>query len=198
MNLIKTTLAAFLLLSLSTLNSAFAAPKYIVDSNNSVVNFSTIKKQYVVDPAVFEGITGSISNSGQAEININLSSIDTNIPIRDQRLKALFFKVAKFPQATIKATIDMKKIKSIRYYKRMEIPAILEFYGVSKEIKLEVLIAKVYKKKLLITSMKPIIINAKDYGVPAKNLVALSKTVGGLSLSEEVAVNFVLSFADKQ
>jgi hypothetical protein len=38
----------------------------------------------------------------------------------------------------------------------MEIPAILEFYGISKEIKLEVLIAKVYKNKLLITSMKAI------------------------------------------
>ncbi|VVM20881.1 hypothetical protein BSPWISOXPB_481 [uncultured Gammaproteobacteria bacterium] len=166
MNSIKTTLTAFLLLSLTTLNGAFSAPKYRIDSNNSVVNFSTIKKQYVVEPAVFEGITGSISSSGKAEINIDLSSVNTNIAIRDQRLKALFFKVVKFPQASIKATIDMKKIKSIRYYKRMEIPAILEFYGVSKEIKLEVLVAKVYKKKLLITSMKPIIIDANDYGIP--------------------------------
>ncbi|VVH65182.1 hypothetical protein BSPLISOX_2078 [uncultured Gammaproteobacteria bacterium] len=197
MNSIKTTLAAFLLLSLTTLNGAFAASKYMVDSNNSVVNFSTIKKQYVVEPAVFEGVTGSISNSGKVEINIDLSSVNTNISIRDQRLKALFFKVVKFPQASVKATIDMKKIKSIRHYKRMEIPAILEFYGISKEIKLEVLIAKVYKNKLLITSMKPIIINAKDYGIPAKNLMALSKTVGGLSLSDKVAVNFVLSFAHK-
>ncbi|CAC9547694.1 hypothetical protein [uncultured Gammaproteobacteria bacterium] len=197
MNLIKTTLVAFLLLSLTTLNSAFAAPKYIVDSNNSVVNFSTIKKQYVVEPAVFEGVTGSISVLGKVEINIDLSSVNTNISIRDQRMKDLFFKVAKFPQATIKATIDMKKLKSIRYYKRMEIPAILEFYGVSKKIKLDVLIAKVYKKKLLVTSMKPIIINANDYGVPAKNLIALSKTVGGLSLSDKAAVNFVLSFAHK-
>jgi hypothetical protein len=45
--------------------------------------------------------------------------------------------------------------------------------------------------------MKPIIINANDYGVPAKNLIALSKTVGGLSLSDKAAVNFVLSFAHK-
>jgi hypothetical protein len=68
MNSIKTTLTAFLLLSLTTLNGAFSAPKYRIDSNNSVVNFSTIKKQYVVEPAVFEGITGSISSSGKAEI----------------------------------------------------------------------------------------------------------------------------------
>jgi hypothetical protein len=71
MNSIKTTLTAFLLLSLTTLNGAFAASKYMVDSNNSVVNFSTIKKQYVVEPAVFEGVTGSISNSGKVEINID-------------------------------------------------------------------------------------------------------------------------------
>jgi hypothetical protein len=39
----------------------------------------------VVDPAVFEGITGSISNSGQAEINIRRATarlmIDFGTPV---------------------------------------------------------------------------------------------------------------------
>jgi len=184
----------FSLLLIVGFNSAFANTKYAVDSNNSVVNFSTIKKQYVVEPAVFKRIEGTISDSGDIEISIDLNSIDTNIPIRNTRIEELFFKIIKFPRATIRTKIDMKKIKSISHYRKMEIPATLEFYGKPKEIKLNILVAKTYRSRLLITSMQPIIINADDYGIPAENLVKLAKTVGGLSISNKAAVNFVLTF----
>ncbi|MDC9714418.1 MAG: YceI family protein [Gammaproteobacteria bacterium] len=194
MSLTRNITAIFLLLLITSANNAFAGSKYVIDGKNSIVNFSTIKKQYVIEPAVFDNVKGSISSLGEVEIIIDLSSVNTSVLIRDTRIQDLFFKIVKFPQATIKAKIDMKKLKSISYYKQMEIPAILNFYGTSKEIKLDVLIAKVYRKKLLITSMKPIIINANDYGIPAKNLIDLSQTVAGISLSSKAAVNFVLSF----
>ncbi|SFV86053.1 hypothetical protein MNB_SUP05-SYMBIONT-4-282 [hydrothermal vent metagenome] len=193
MNLINKSTVVFLLLTAS-MNYALAGNKYSVDSRNSAVNFSTVKKQYVVEPAVFKHIEGKISDSGDVKISVYLDSIDTKIPIRDSRIENLFFKVVDFPKAIIKAKIDMKKIKSIAYYKQMEIPATLAFYGKTKTIKLNVLVAKTYKSRLLITSMQPIIINASDYGIPAENLVKLAKTVGGISLSNKAAVNFVLTF----
>ncbi len=185
--------AVFILLIIS-FNSAFANIKYTIDNNNSIVNFSTIKKQYVIEPAIFKHIEGIIYNSGDIEISINLNSIDTKIPIRDTRIQDLFFKVVKFPQALIKAKIDMKEIKSISYYKKMEIPATLEFYGKTKKIKLNILVTKVYKNRLIVTSTQPVIINADDYGVPTENLVKLAKTVGGMNISNKAAVNFVLNF----
>ncbi|CAC9535014.1 hypothetical protein [uncultured Gammaproteobacteria bacterium] len=175
-------------------NSAFAGTKYSVDSHNSIVNFSTIKKQYVVEPAVFKNTQGTISDSGDVEISIDLNSIDTKIGIRDTRIEELFFKIVKFPKATIKAKIDMNKIKSISYYRKMEIPATLELYGTTKKIKLNIMVAKTYRNRLLITSMQPIIVNTDDYKIPAENLVNLANTVGGLSLSNKAAVNFVLTF----
>lgn len=175
-------------------NGTFANVKYTVDSNNSIVNFSTIKTQYVVEPAIFKRVGGIISDSGDVEISIDLSSIDTKIAIRDTRIEELFFEVIKFPNAIIKAKIDMGKIKSLSSYRTMEMPATLEFYGKTKEIKLNILAAKTYEDRLLITSMQPVIVNADDYGIPAKNLTNLAKTVGGLSLSNKVAVNFVLTF----
>ncbi|MBA5248774.1 MAG: YceI family protein [Gammaproteobacteria bacterium] len=193
MNLINKSTVIFLLL-IASMNYALAGNKYSVDSRNSVVNFSTIKKQYVVESAVFKHIEGNVSDLGDVEISIHLDSIDTKIPIRDSRIQKLFFKVVDFPKAVIKAKIDMKKIKSISYYRKMKIPATLTLYGKTKAIKLNVLVAKTYKSRLLITSMKPIIINASDYGIPAENLVKLAKTVGGLSLSNKAAVNFVLTF----
>lgn len=184
----------FSLLLAASIGNIFAANKYVVDSKNSTVNFSTIKKQYVIEPAVFEHVEGSISHAGEVEISIYLDSIKTKIPIRDSRIQNLFFKTVDFPKAIIKAKVDMKKIKSMTYYKKMEIPATLKFYGTTKAINLQVLAAKTYKNRLLVTSMQPIIIDANNYGIPAENLVKLAKTVGGLSISSKVAVNFALTF----
>ncbi|MCK5894587.1 MAG: YceI family protein [Endozoicomonadaceae bacterium] len=73
-------------------------------------------------------------------------------------------------------------------------PATLEFHGKAKEIKLNILAAKTYENRLLITFIQPVIVDANDYGIPAENLTNLANTVGGLSLSNKVAVNFVLTF----
>ncbi|MCK5894717.1 MAG: YceI family protein [Endozoicomonadaceae bacterium] len=105
-----------------------------------------------------------------------------------------FFEVIKFPKAIIRAKVDTGKIKSISYYRKIEMPAILEFHGKTKEIKLNILVAKTYGNRLLITSMQPAIVNTDDYGIPAENLANLAKTVGRLNLSNKVAINFVLIF----
>jgi polyisoprenoid-binding protein YceI len=190
-------MALLTLLFIAGFNSAFAATTYSVDSNNSSVNFSTIKQQYVVEPAVFKNVQGTISASGNAKISIALNSVETQIPIRDARLKSLFFEVVKFPKAVVSAKINMNKIKSVSGYIKMKIPATLEFYGHSKKITLNILLAKTKGGRLLITSMKPIIVNAGDFGIPSKNLVQLAKTVGGFAISNKVPVNFVLTFKPK-
>lgn len=197
MNISK-IITLFLVLLIANFSTALAETKYTIDSHNSSVNFSTIKKQYVVEPAVFKRIEGTVSDTGEVEISIDLSSIDTKISAKNDRITKLFFKVMQFPKAVIRAKVDMKKIKSITYYRKMEIPATLEFYGTTKDIKLNVLITKAYRSRLLITSLQPIIIDADDYAIPAENLVKLANTVGGLSLSNKAAVNFVLAFKPKK
>ncbi len=187
-------IALVLLLFFAVSTYTLAVNKYIVDSNNSFVNFATIKKQFVVEPALISNISGNISKLGEIKIVVDLNSVDTNIGIRNTRLKNIFFNIAKFPKAIISAKIDPKVIKKIAYYKKMTIPASLEFYGAKKDIKLDILVAKVYRSHLLVSSIKPIVINANDYGIPNKNLLALAKTVGGLSISNKAGVNFVIAF----
>jgi polyisoprenoid-binding protein YceI len=171
-----------------------AQAKYTLDGDHSAVHFSTIKKQYIVEPAVFKKVSGSISNSGNVEVQIDLNSIETRIPIRNERINKLFFDSVKFPNATVKAKIDMAMLKGIRDFKKMDLPATLNFYGKSKAIKLKVLIAKVGKNKFVATSMAPTIVNAKDFGVPDNNITKLAATVGGFNISNKVGVSFVLSF----
>jgi polyisoprenoid-binding protein YceI len=174
-----------------------AQAKYTLEGEYSAVHFSSIKKQYIVEPAVFQKVSGSISDSGDVEVSIDLNSIETRIPIRNERINKLFFESVKFPNATVKAKIDMGMLKGITDFKKMEIPATLNFYGKSKPIKLKALIAKVGKDKFVVTSMSPTIVNAKDFGIPDNNITKLAATVGGFSISSKVGVSFVLSFTAK-
>ncbi len=193
-SIIKKVSILLALLWIINANAAFAGFEYSVDSNNSVVMFSVVTKQYIVEPAVFRNIGGSISKLGYIEIDIDVSSIDTHIPLRDKRLKHVFFKIEEFPMAHIMTKIDMNKLESIPHYKQMEISATLEFYGNSKEVKLNILVARICENKLLIVSMEPFIVDASDFGVPASNMIELSKRAGNIEISDEVAVTFVLSF----
>ncbi len=191
----KISIVCSLLLAIS-FNNAFAGSERVIDSANSVVSFSIIKEEYVVEPAIFRNVEGTISKEGHLEVNIDLNSVETYITIRNARVKESFFNTEKFPQARLTAKIDMKELESISHYKRMKIPATLKFYGKNKKITLHVLVAKVCEDKLLFTSMRPLIVNSKDYGIPAKNLKKLSKNIGGASISGKVSTNFVFSFKE--
>lgn len=167
--------------------------KYQLNADASSVSFSTIKTQYIVEPAYFKKISGSIDKKGHLLIDIPLKSIETGIPIRNLRLQQLFFITNKYPNASIRATLDLKKINAISGYSKMEIPAYLSLYGKTKEINLSVIVGK-HGCNLTANTSKPIIINANDYGIPAQNLINLAKTVGGISISPIVPVNFSLAF----
>lgn len=171
-----------------------SAAGFSVDGTHSTVNFSTVKKQYVVEPAQFKTVSGTIDAQGAVTIDIALSSIETNVPIRNTRLQTLFFNVLQHPTATLKAQIDMAELMQMPALQRLQIPATLQLYGNSKTLTLDVLAAKVAGGQLLVTSMQPVIVNAQDYGVPAANLASLANTVSNIPISDRVGVNFVISF----
>jgi len=51
--------------------------------------------------------------------------------------------------------------------------------------------------RLAVTVLKSIIINAKMFNLPMDNLNALSKVCGGITISDIVPVNFVVTFQPK-
>ena len=56
------------------------------------------------------GLSGSIDDNGQVGITINLDRVETRVPVRNERLKALFFETSKFPLATTEIAVDIVKI----------------------------------------------------------------------------------------
>ena len=189
------SLAIALLCSAST---AFAGGRhdYKIDENLSSVYFTTVKLQYVVEPAVFNKVSGSLRKSGDVSLKIPLASLDTKVAIRNMRLQELFFQASRFPHVEINAKIDRDKLHDIDEVGKMNVAATIKFYGNTKKTNLNLLVAKNHDS-IVVSSLAPTMINANDFGIPASNLQKLAATVGGIPIADTVGVSFVLTFIEE-
>ena len=96
-----------------------------------------------------------------------------------------------FPSATISAEVEPELLK-LTSPKRVEIPAILEWFDNSAELTLDALVVPT-KDGLVITSMSPNVIDAKKFGVPSDHLEALRNVCNKISIADKAAVNFVIT-----
>lgn len=78
---------SFALVLIST--SSFAADNYLLEPELSTVSFTTIKNQFVVEPATINTLSGELNKSGEFTIDVDLKGISTGIPIRDNRLNEI-------------------------------------------------------------------------------------------------------------
>lgn len=182
------------LLSLGLMTISFpllASGHFQVNEQLSTVNFASIKKQYVVEPAVISGISGKIDDKGVLELTIPLNMLDTGVSIRNERLRAMFFDEEKFPSVKVTASVPEQLMGNEDLAMQKMLPATVELYGQSKELIFTVNIVK-SGSHLMVSTAKPTVISGFDFGIPEESLTSVSNTVGDIALSPSVPVNFSL------
>ena len=83
-------------------------------SDSSRIGFVSIKNNRIGENNAFERVSGSISESGQVAVSVDLSSVETGIGIRNERLQKMLFEVASFPTASIDAALSDSQIAALR------------------------------------------------------------------------------------
>ena len=187
----RNTLFATLLLGLSGLSSA----DWQLDNSQSQLNLVTTKAVNIAEVHRFRQLDGAIAN-GVARVNINLNSIDTRIGIRDQRMRDMLFETARFPAATLTATIDHNSIDKLAVGQQiaLKLSGQLALHGESKTVDLgPVRVTRLTGDRLQVASQQPAIINAGDFRLVA-GVEKLRAAVGLPSISNAVPVTFVLVF----
>lgn len=168
---------------------------YQLDSSKSSLHFVSIKKGTVGEVHSFEELNGSISDEGVANVNIELASVKTNIDIRDGRMKSLLFETDVFPTAGVSVKIDAAQLASIEVGDVVTMPLALtlDLHGTSKVIQTELQIIGLGGGILLVNTMKPVMLNAFDYGldVGVKKLMEVANLP---SIASAVPVSFSLVF----
>lgn len=191
LNMTSKTLLKSLVLSAAVIFSQAAmADQMNLDESKSSLNFVSIKNGTIAETHSIPKLTGSISDEGQLKISMMLASVETNIEIRNTRMNRHVFESEKNPVATITANVADKIPAS--GVAMVETEAELTIRGVTKTIPVSVMVANT-GKEVLVSSLKPIFINAADYGME-EGVLKLKELAKLTALITVVPVNFSLTF----
>ena len=186
------TIAA-LLLTISMAGAAQA--NWQLDNDQSHLSFVTIKATHIAEVHRFTQLRGSLNAAGQADIEIALASVETNIPIRNERMQQMLFDTDLFPSAGITATFDAEVLAGLAAgdSRMLDISAQLQIKDNSIPVSVPVLAARLNAETLLVTSAQPVLVSAESVGL-TEGVEKLREVAGLPSISRAVPVSFVLTF----
>ncbi|CAB3780696.1 YceI family protein [Pararobbsia alpina] len=152
------------------LSSAHAA--WRVDNSASTFNFVTTKAPAqgvaaIVEVQKFKQIDGTLGDDGKLEFDVDLGSVETHIPLRNERLKEILFKVAGNPKAVFAGTVDARRFKAMRVgaLADVDVNGQLTIDGQSNPLTASLRIVKLPSGALQVSTSAPIVVNLKDYGL---------------------------------
>ena len=162
---------------------------------HSLVSITSVKKGKVGEVHYFRKLRGLVSKTGDARIDIMLSSIESRIPIRNKRMKKLLFQVADFPLAIIQARLDMNTYAKLTPGQRIreKITFTLDLHGVTKELHADVFVDVLAGNRVSVSTVKPLIVKASDFKLE-QGVAALQAAAKLPSIARAVPVTFNLLF----
>lgn len=168
-----------------------------LDNDASQVSFVSVKAGDAGEVHRFTEISGALSDDGNASVTIQLASVDTLIPLRDERMRELLFETNVFPTATLSADIDMDALNNIEPGANVDMTATLKLDLRDQKLELpaEMIVARLGDHRLMVSSRKPVIVNAASVDL-VEGIEALRAIANLPSISKAVSVSFVLTFEE--
>lgn len=183
-----------LLLSAALLIATNAHAQFSLDAQNSAVNFLSTKNVNVTESHTFDRIMGSVSDSGELSLAVDLTSVNTIIPIRNERMQSMLFNVTEFSRATFTASVEPALLTLAPGQTELaSITGDLTISGVSNPIMFHVRITGLQDGKFAATTTKPTLISANTYGLEA-GVEALREVAMLQNISTTVPFSFSVIF----
>jgi len=177
------------------LAAASAQGNWQLDNDASSLSFVTIKAEHVGEVHTFDRLSGSISEAGVADITIELASINTLIPIRDERMQNLLFETNLFPEARLGAELDIGEFEALEpgASATATIGFDLSMRGQSNSNQAEVRVTRLADNGIQATTLKPVLVIANSFDL-VRGVEALREIAGLPSISNAVPVSFTVVF----
>lgn len=184
-------LVSLLLLGLSS--HAFAGWKLV--NNLSTLNFLSVKNDAVIEQHYFRNISGSISDTGEVKIIIDLTSVDTKISIRDERMKKELFNTEAFPLTTLTAQVEPALLAGIAPGKTQpaEVEFVLDLHGSKQPLTARLQLTGLENGGVLVSTVWPVEVKSNLFGLD-KGIAVLQEIAGLNSILLNVPVNAHLVF----
>lgn len=188
-----------LLASLSaSLLSLPALAQWQLVNEQSQFHFISIKKDTVAETHLFKQLSGAVDKQGKVIFTVDLNSVETNIPIRNQRMTEFLFNTATFATATFSTNVDTALLASLKAGEstELELTGTVDLHGIQQPITSKVLVLKKHNGDLFVVNQQPIIINAQSYNLTG-GVNKLKELASLPSISFAVPVTFNLTFTQQ-
>jgi polyisoprenoid-binding protein YceI len=171
-----------------------ALANWTVNSDLSRLSFVSMKATHIAEVHKFSRFAGGLADSGAIDVEINLASLDTLIPIRNERMLEFLFEAATYPTATISGQIDPAAIKALQSGEVaiLAIEAMVTIKDSQTPVTTEVLVSK-HDSRVVVTSLQPVVLNTTSLGL-SEGVEKLRELAGLPSISQSVPVSLVMTF----
>jgi cytochrome c2/polyisoprenoid-binding protein YceI len=175
------------------------ADSWTLDGENSKVAFGSIKKDTIGEVHHFETITGSVDPAGAVSVEIDLTSVQTWIDIRNERMMEHVFQGAA--TATLTAQIDPAEFEALAVGETstVDIEGALSLVGVEIPVEISMFVARLSDDKILATTDEMFFLGTEEAGIDAgvSKLMELAK-LPGITRTAPVMVRFLFVADQKE
>ena len=170
-----------------------------VDPEGSYIGFASVKNDLIVENHSFTQVTEIVSKTGEVRIKINLASVETLIPIRNERMQSMLFEIATYPTAEVKSLVDVDEFTSLAVgeNKMLNIDMTVDLHATQLKKSVLVKVTRSSDNSFEVTSLGPIVVHASQFSM-AEGVEALRKIAGLQSIDLMVPVTFDVRLVAKQ
>lgn len=164
--------------------------------NESSINFVSVKKSQIAETHHFKGLSGKIADDGKASVKIDLASLETNIPIRNERMQQMLFDTAKYASASINTQVDVDKLMALKPGQTMTIDSkvTVDLHGQQQTEPATLQVTGLQGDRILVTTSSAILLHAGNYQL-LEGVERLRKIAGLDSISPIIPVTAKLVYA---
>ncbi len=172
--------------------SMSAQADWQLNNQQSSLNLLSVKKVHIAEVFHITRLAGQLSDNGALSVQLDLDSIETNIGIRNDRMREHLFETSKFKTATVISQLPAEVMQTVKNggFVSTEIDATLSFHGLEKPLKVKVSLMS-DGKQILASSSQPVVLSAETFGLTAG--IDKLKSLAGLdNIGYTVPVSFSL------
>lgn len=188
-SIVTSTAAALLLCSNAV------ADDWTLDSKRSTLHFVSVKNDTIAETHRFTELTGAI-NDGELKVTIPVASIDTAIPIRNERMLKHLFNAEEYTNVTATASIPTSIYDLETATGTLPVIVSIEVFiaGEAVEVNAALQVTKVSADHLVATTSRPILINANDFAL-VEGINKLQEIAGLQAIDQVIPVTFSVQFS---
>ncbi len=184
-----------------------AGKQWTLDGDASSLSFVSVKATQVGEAHKFGSLSGGVSlktlddgsAGGEVNIAVDLTSVNTNIAIRDERMREHLFETAKYPLANVRGHLPVADFLALPSGSstRSTLKLMLDLHGAEVPFAADVLVSRLSDSRLVVASTTPVVLSVASFDLVA-GVEKLRELAGLPSIAGAVPVSFVLTLNNTQ